>query len=251
MSEKTEITEIAEDTVAAYFDLEFCNDSISKHNFPVSIGISYRRGDTELGNYFSVINFGDMAQLRREQLHAIGYCMEDLEEYGSSMEDVTEELLAEHKKYHPEIYVSFGKQDEDLLRKFMAEEVEWNFCDAIRFLPKRLEIKYDISLEKYAYICELDFVHEYQPLEDARCLAEIVWRVLHDKLSMERKEEVSAEYDRRMFIIQYQDRKRACQYLNSLPELTPKQRDRLKKHQEFLKANQRQYIAYMVDIIPK
>ena len=95
------------------------------------------------------------------------------------MEQVTKELFDCHEKYQPEYYISFGKQDEDLLKKFVSQSLlAWTFCDAIQFLPKELSMKYDISLEKYAYICQITFVHEFDPLEDARSLGTIVFRVL-------------------------------------------------------------------------
>lgn len=246
--QKKEIVDITEEMVVAYFDLEFCNDCISRHNFPVSIGVSYRQGNKEIGTYFSVIRFGEEVQLREEQLKAIGYHKKQLQETGSDMEVVTAELLQAHAAYQPEIYISFGKQDEDLLKKHTFEKIlQWNFSDALNFLSNQLQLKYDISLEKYAYICEISFVHQFQPLEDARTLGQIVWRILMGNQNKKRKEEVVEEYDRKMFLIKYQDRKRAYQYLAELPALSPRQKEKLRNHKIFLRENQKRYMDYVME----
>lgn len=106
---------MTEHTVTAYFDLEFCNERISRHNVPVAIGVSYRRGEEEIGTYYSLIWCGDDLELWQEQLDHIGYSKILLRNYGKPMEEVTEELMACHEKYQPKLYISFGKQDEDLM----------------------------------------------------------------------------------------------------------------------------------------
>lgn len=242
MLRQPEIPDITQEIVVAYFDLEFCNDSISRHNFPVSIGISYRIGNKEIGNYFSVISFGNAVKLRSEQLYTLGYGYEELEELGSTMDEVTEELITKHEKYQPKMYVSFGKQDEELLKKHLTKTVEhWNFCDALKFLPSYMHIKFDISLEKYAYICDVDFVHAYEPLEDAKTLGDILWCVLQGNADEIRKHEVIEEYDRRLFMTQYKNKKQAYLYLSSLPERTARQDEKMQLHKGFIDKHEERY----------
>lgn len=245
MAEIQKIADITKETVAAYFDLEFCNDKISRHNIPIAIGISYRQGEEEIGSYHSLIWCGDELELWEEQLDNIGYAKTDLRENGKSMEGITEDLLVLHKKYQPKLYISFGKQDEDLLKKFVTKKLQsWQFSDAIAFLSNAFHMRYDISLEKYAYICRLLFVHIYDPMADARVLAEIVWCALMGNEDKVRCKEVSKEYDRKMFLIEYQNKKQAYEYLKSLQAPTPKQREKLALHEAYLKRNLEQYQIY-------
>lgn len=246
MSIKTEITNITDKETIAYFDLEFCNDSISHRNIPIAIGVSFWRGGKEIGSYYSLIWCGDDIALWKEQLDNIGYTRRILKDYGQSMEVVTKDLLTAHKKYHPNMYISFGKQDEDLLKKFVTKSLsDWNFCDAMPYLTWQLSMKYDISLEKYAYICHIDFIHDFDPLEDAQILAEIVWCVLQGKEDSLRKEEVMAEYERKLFLIQYKNKQQAYLHLSSLQELNPKQKEKLQSHTAYLEKNVEKYNAYM------
>lgn len=243
---KRKISEITEEVTTAYFDLEFCNERISRHNVPIAIGISYRQGQKEIGSYHTLIWCGDDLELWNEQLIHIGYSREELKKNGKPMEAVTEELLAAHEKYQPELYVSFGKQDETLLKKFVTQELEeWNFRDALKFLPKHLGMKYDISLEKYAYICQIEFIHQFDPLADARSLAQIIWCVQQNRAEEARRNEVAEEYERRLFLIQYRNKQQAYEYLKGLEELTSKQREKLNNHGEYLKKNRQKYLAYI------
>lgn len=246
MTKARKLAEVTDHTVVAYFDLEFCNERISRHNAPVAIGISYRKGDEEIGSYHTLIWCGDELELWKEQLDHIGYDREELRRNGKPMEEVTEELRAAHKEYQPDMYVSFGKQDEDLLKKFVTRKLDsWKFCDAIKFLSKSLAMKYDISLEKYAYICRLSFVHMFDPLADARTLADIVWCVLTNQIEEARRQEVAEEYNRKMFLIEYRNKQQAYTYLSELPELTLKQKEKLALHGKYLKKHQATYQAYM------
>ncbi|MBO5372942.1 MAG: hypothetical protein J6A75_09520 [Lachnospiraceae bacterium] len=246
MSVKTEIFNITEDTITAYFDLEFCNERISRHNVPIAIGVSYRCKGKEIGSYYSLIWYSDEMELWKEQLDNIGYTRRILKDYGKSMKTVTEELLEEHEKYQPKLYVSFGKQDETLLKKFVTESLEdWNFCDAIQWLNRQLSMKHDISLEKYAYICHLDFIHDFDPLEDAQILAEIIWCVLQNQEDNMRKEEVIEEYERKLFLIQYRNKQQAYMHLSSLDELSIKQKEKMQNHAAYLAKNMEKYEAYM------
>ena len=248
MSEKQKIQNMTEETVVAYFDLEFCNEHTSHHNVPVSIGISYRQGAKEIGNYHTVIRCGDEMDLWLEQLKAIGLSREIIKNSGKSMEQVTEEILSAHACYQPQMYISFGRQDEELLKKYATEKLTgWSFCDACQFLPKRLDMKYDISLEKYAYICGLEFVHNFDPLADAKILGDILWCVFNHRADEKRRQEVAAEYHRKMFLIQYHNKQQAYNYLSALPELTTRQKEKLQNHAAFLKKNEKQYIAYVED----
>lgn len=245
MKKIQEIKDITEETAAAYFDLEFCNERISRKNVPVAIGVTYRRGGREIGTYHAKIWCGDGMELWEEQLDAIGYGKEELRSFGKPMEEVTEELLMLHETYRPMMYISFGKQDEQLLNMYTTQELsDWNFLDATQFLSARLGMKYDISLEKYAYICRIDFIHRFLPLEDARSLADIVWQVLSDRAEETRRQEVAEEYERKMFLIRYRNKQQACAYLENLSILTPGQKEKLKNHRSFLKKNERQYINY-------
>ncbi len=234
-----------QDTVVAYFDLEFCNERISRHNVPIAIGVSYRLGEKEIGTYDALIWYSDEVKLWQEQLDYIGYSEGLLQQKGKTMKQVTKELFDCHEKYQPEYYISFGKQDEDLLKKFVSQSLlAWTFCDAIQFLPKELSMKYDISLEKYAYICQITFVHEFDPLEDARSLGAIVFRVLKGQTDEARRREVAEEYNKKMFLIEYQNKKQAYEYLSALGELTPRQRDKLESHRSYLNKNHKQYLIY-------
>lgn len=242
-----EIEDMTEHMVTAYFDLEFCNERISRHNVPIAVGVSYRMGEKEIGSYDALIWCGDELELWQEQLDRIGYSEALLKSAGKSMEEITEELFGCHRKYQPKLYVSFGKQDEDLLKRFVSKSLEeWNFCDAIRFLPERLSMKYDISLEKYAYICRIAFVHEFDPLEDARSLGNIVWQALTGQVDEARRLEVAEEYNRKMFLIEYQNKKQAYEYLTKLKELTPRQREKLSSHRAYLEKNQQKYEIYKI-----
>ncbi|MBO5302763.1 MAG: hypothetical protein J6A92_01800 [Lachnospiraceae bacterium] len=245
MTKKLKLADVHEDMVIAYFDLEFCNERISRHNVPIAVGVSYQRGGEEIGNYYSLIWCGDEMELWREQLDNIGYRRDLLRDYGKPMEEVTGELMAAHEEFMPKMYVSFGKQDEDLLKKFVTQSLDgWEFCDAIQYLPQKLSMKYDISLEKYAYICHIDFIHDFDPLEDARSLAEIVWCVLSGQQDEERRQEVAEEYAKKMFLILYRNKQQAYDYLCGLEELTPKQQEKLHNHENYLKRNREQYLAY-------
>lgn len=246
MSEKQKIKNMTEETVVAYFDLEFCNERSIHHNVPVSIGISYRKGEKEIGNYYAIIRCCNEMNLWIEQLRSIGLSTAKLKLSGKSMEQVTEELVSAHERYQPQMYVSFGRQDEDLLKRHATEDLTgWSFCDACRFLPKKMDMKYDISLEKYAYICGFDFVHTFDPLADAQILGEIFWCVFRGRPDENRRQEVAAEYERKMFLIQYHNKQQAYNYLSALPELTTRQREKLQSHAAFLKKNEKQYIAYV------
>ncbi len=243
---KIGITDITENMTAAYFDLEFCNERISRHNVPVAIGISFRRGGEEIGRYRALVWCGDEYDLWREQLEHIGYDKKMLQCNGKSMAEITEDLLAAHEEYQPRLYISLGKQDEDLLKRFVTQELEgWQFCDAIKFLPKRLSMKYDISLEKYAYICGIAFVHQFDPLADARSLGEIIWCVLQGKTDEARRQEVAEEYERRMFLTEYRNKQQAYSYLTGLPSLTPRQAEKRNVHASYLKKNRATYEFYI------
>lgn len=245
MTEKIDFKNTIQDTVVAYFDLEFCNERISRHNVPIAIGVTYRLGEKEIGTYDALIWYSDEVELWQEQLDYIGYSEGLLQQKGKTMEQVTKELFDCHEKYQPEYYISFGKQDEDLLKKFVSQSLlAWTFCDAIQFLPKELSMKYDISLEKYAYICQITFVHEFDPLEDARSLGTIVFRVLKGQTDEARRREVAEEYNKKMFLIEYQNKKQAYEYLSALGELTPRQRDKLESHRSYLNKNHKQYLIY-------
>lgn len=245
MTKKLKIADVTEDMVTAYFDLEFCNERISRHNVPIAIGVSYQRGGEEIGNYYSLIWCGDEMELWREQLDNIGYRKDLLRDYGKPMEEVTEELMAAHEEFQPQMYISFGKQDEDLLKKFVTQSLDaWKFGDAIQYLPNQLSMKYDISLEKYAYICHIDFVHDFDPLEDARSLAEIVWCVLTNRIDEGRRQEVSEEYEKKMFLILYRNKQQAYNYLSGLEELTSRQQEKMNSHKAYLEKNKEQYLAY-------
>ena len=247
MAKNIDITDvIKEGATAAYFDLEFCNENTSRHNVPVAIGISYRQGGREIGSYSSLIWCGDEYELWKEQLTRIGYEEETLRMYGKPMEEVTEEILAAHKEYQPKLYISLGKQDEDLLKRFVTQELEGlMFYDAVQFLPGALSLKYDISLEKYAHICGIAFVHKFLPLEDARTLADIVYNVLQGNVDEGRRQEVEEEYDRRMFVSQYKNKRQAYEYLLGLECLTPGQREKMKGYEKYLEENRGEYLEYM------
>lgn len=248
MPEKQKVQDMTEQTIAAYFDLEFCNERISRHNIPVSIGVTYRQGDKEIGSYYTLIWCGDEMELWKEQLEAIGYNREQLKATGKSMEAVTEDLLSLHALYHPQYYISFGKQDEQLLKKHVTEKLSgFHFADAMQYLPKRLGMKYDISLEKYAYICGLNFIHTFEPLEDARILADIFWCVLCGREDENRRQEVFAEYGRKMFLIEYHNKKQAYDYLNELPVRSLRQEEKRKMHAAYLKKHQKRYEDYMAE----
>ncbi len=232
------------DEAAAWFDLEFCNENVSRRNVPIAIGISYRKGSREIGSYSSLIWCGDECELWEEQLARIGYDKETLRTYGKPMEEITEELLAAHKMYGPKLYISLGRQDEDLLTRFVTESLEgWEFYDAVQFLPGSLSLKYDISLEKYAYICGIDFVHRFQPLEDARALADTLYRVVNGRADEGRRQEVEEEYDRRLFVAQYKNKRQAYEYLLGLLHLTPRQREKMRGYEAYLKENEEMYLA--------
>lgn len=246
MAEKLGIDGIGAGDMAAYFDMEFCNECISRHNIPVAIGVSYRRGNREIGYYHALIWCGDQYKLWREQLSHIGYSQEMLQQHGKPMEEVTEEMLDRHREYQPKAYISLGKQDENLLKKHFTQMIRgWNFCDAIKFLPKRLSLKSDISLEKYAYICRMEFIHQYDPLEDARALADVIWRVLHHQVDEARRQEVEREYNRKLFLARYRNKQQAYAYLLGRPQPTPGQQEKLKNHRAFLEKNKEKYLAYL------
>lgn len=73
MTEKMDFKNTIQDTVVAYFDLEFCNEHISRHNVPIAIGVSYRLGEKEIGTYDALIWYSDEVELWQEQLDYIGY----------------------------------------------------------------------------------------------------------------------------------------------------------------------------------
>lgn len=244
MANKFSITDAVKgEAAAAWFDLEFCNENTSRHNVPIAIGVSYRKGSREIGSYSSLIWCGDECELWEEQLTRIGYDEKTLRACGKPMEEITEELLAAHKTYHPKLYISLGKQDEDLLTRFATQSLEeWTFYDAVQFLPGSLSLKYDISLEKYAYICGIDFVHQFRPLEDARVLAETLYHVINGKTDEERRQEVEEEYDRRMFVSQYKNKRQAYEYLLGLEHLTPGQKEKMRGYEAYLKENKEMYL---------
>lgn len=244
MVDQINIADVAkEGVVSAYLDLEFCNENTSRHNVPIAIGVSYRSGSREIGSYSSLIWCGDEYELWEEQLTRIGYDEKTLRDCGKPMEEVTEELLEAHKVYGPEVYISFGRQDEDLLMRFATKSLDkLEFYDALRFLPGRISMKYDISLERYAYICGIDFVHAFEPLADARALGDIVYRVLRGKADEGRRQEVEAEYDKRMFVSQYKNKQQAYAYLLGLESLTPGQREKMKEYETYLEENRYKYL---------
>lgn len=235
---KLKIAEVRKDTVVAYFDLEFCNECKSRQNYPIAIGVSYRRGSAELYAYHALIWIGDELTLWKEQLARIGYDNEELRRHGRPMEEVTEELLSAHERLQPKLYVSYGSQDEKMLLRHASQSLdEFHFRDGLKFLSKRMSMKCEVSLEKYAYICGMPFVHQFQPLEDARCLAGVLWRVLHGNIDEGRRQEVLREYEIRLFLSEYKSKRQAAEYLESLGQLTPKQQTKRKKHREYLAKN--------------
>lgn len=246
MAVKWKIGDIKDDFVVAYYDLEFCNECETRRNFPIAIGASYRRGSEEIASYESLIWCGDERKLWKEQLDRIGYDAKTLRKYGKPMEEITEEILAANEEYQPLMYVSFGRQDSDLLKKHATRSLEhFAFRDGIKFLSKRLLMKCEISLEKYSYICGLDFVHEFLPLADARCLADVIWCVLGGHADENRRQEVAKEYEGRMFVSQYKNKLQAHEYLSGLSELTPRQQEKMHLQEEFLEKNRERFAEYM------
>lgn len=245
MTNQIRITDVAnEEVTAAYFDLEFCNELDTHHNIPVAIGVSYRRGGREIGSYCAKIWCGDDYKLWEDQLERIGYREEMLRKCGKPMEEVTDDLFAAHKTYGPALYISLGRQDEDLLRRYLTQSPDaWEFYDAVRLLPGKLSLKYDISLEKYAYVCGISFVHQFLPLEDARCLADIIRCVLRGEINEERRRQVEEEYDKKIFISQYKNKRQAYEYLLEQESLTPGQKEKLRRYEDYLKTNRELYLA--------
>lgn len=246
MEDRWEIADAAGDTVVAYYDLEFCNEAVSRHNLPIAIGVSYRKGGQEIGSYDALIRYDKEQELWQEQLERIGYSQKMLRLYGKPMDEMFGDLLRCHETYQPKLYASFGRQDEDLLKKYADNRLShWSFCDALRFLSERLGIKYDVSLENYAYICGISFVHIFDPLEDARALAEVVWHILQGQMDETRRQKVVAEYDKKLFLMQYQNKQKAYDALLRLPERTPRQQEKLYAHEAFLEQNKNRYLSYL------
>lgn len=245
MANRIGITDVLkEEVTVAYYDLEFCNERTTHHNVPVAIGVSYRRGGTEIGSYDTLIWCGDDYELWEEHLLRIGYEEETLKARGKPMEEVTGDLFAAHEAYQPRLYISLGRQDEDLLKRFITESVQdWEFYDAVRFLPCSLSLKYDISLERYAYICGITFVHEFRPLDDARCLAEVFACVHKGRVDKARRQQVEEEYDKKMFVSQYKNKRQAYLYLKGLSDVTPGQKEKMRGYEKYLIANREKYLA--------
>ncbi len=240
---------LKKEKTVAYLDLEFCNERTTHHNVPVAAGVSYRRGGRELESYDTLIWCGDEYELWDEHLLRIGYEEQTLRKFGRPMEEVTGDLFAAHEKYRPEYYISLGRQDEELLKRFITREPEgWEFYDAVRFLPGRLSLKYDISLERYAYICGIPFVHKFQPLDDARCLAEIFACVCRGGADMARRREVEEEYDKKMFVAQYKNKRQAYEYLLGLESLTPAQKEKMRGYEEYLNGNRKKFLECAGDL---
>ena len=235
---------LKEGVTVAYYDLEFCNERTTHHNVPVAIGVSYRKGGREVGSLHTLIWCGNEYELWEEHLLRIGYEEKKLQRYGKPMEEVTGDLFAAHEKYSPRFYISLGRQDEELLKRFITRSLdEWDFYDAVRFLPGRLSLKYDISLERYAYICGIPFTHKFRPLDDARCLGEVFDRVINGSVIEVRRKEVEAEYDKKMFVSQYKNKRQAYEYLLGLESLTPGQREKMLGYEAYLKGKREKYLA--------
>ena len=233
-----------EDQVVCYFDLEFCNDLISRHNYPVSIGLSYRRGLEELDHYSTVIRTPRYVNLWEEQLNNIGQSKSYLYTHGARITNVAEHMLWLDEKYHPAYYLSFGAQDGDMLKKYTHERLlGLKFYDALAFLPKMLDLSYDISLENYARICRLDFEHVYDPLEDARALGQVVVLIGRGEYDSGERDRIVADYERKIFVSRYLDRQNACQYLEALPRRSERQEENLRRHRAFLKENQLRFLS--------
>ncbi len=130
------------------------------------------------------------------------------------------------------------------MKRFITRSLdEWDFYDAVRFLPGRLSLKYDISLERYAYICGIPFTHKFRPLDDARCLGEVFDRVINGSVIEVRRKEVEAEYDKKMFVSQYKNKRQAYEYLLGLESLTPGQREKMLGYEAYLKGKREKYLA--------
>ncbi len=65
---------------------------------------------------------------------------------------------------------------------------------------------------------------------------------------MARRREVEEEYDKKMFVAQYKNKRQAYEYLLGLESLTPAQKEKMRGYEEYLNGNRKKFLECAGDL---